>query len=45
MIWSAYLGLPMSLDAAGAALYLGVKKNSAGKKLVKQFCTPPRLAC
>lgn len=40
MIWSAYLGLPMSLDAVGAALDLNVKKNSAGKKLIRQFCTP-----
>ena len=40
MIWSAYLGLPMSLDAVGAALDLDVKKDSAGKKLIKQFCTP-----
>lgn len=40
MIWSAYLGLPMSLDAVGAALDLDVKKNSAGKRLIKQFCTP-----
>lgn len=40
MIWSAYLGLPMSLDAVGAALDLDVKKNSAGKKLVERFCTP-----
>ena len=40
MIWSAYLGLPMSLDAVGAALDLDVKKDNAGKKLIKQFCTP-----
>ena len=40
MIWSAYLGLPMSLDAVGAALDLDVQKDSAGRKLIKQFCTP-----
>ncbi|MGK2309287.1 DNA polymerase [Cutibacterium sp. V970] len=40
MVWSAYLGLPMSLDAVGAALDLDVQKDSAGKKLIKQFCTP-----
>lgn len=40
MIWSAYLGLPMSLDAAATALDLDVQKDSAGKKLIKQFCTP-----
>ncbi|BFL99333.1 hypothetical protein [Cutibacterium avidum] len=31
MIWSAYLGLPMSLDAAATALDLDVQKDSAGK--------------
>lgn len=35
MIWSAYLGLPMSLDAVGAALDLDVQKDRAGKKLIK----------
>lgn len=40
MIWSAYLGLPMSLDAVGTALDLDVQKDSAGKRLIKQFCTP-----
>lgn len=40
MIWSAYFGLPMSLDAVGTALDLDVKKDSAGKRLIKQFCTP-----
>ncbi len=40
MVWSAYLGLPMSLDAVGAALNLDVQKDTAGKQLIKQFCTP-----
>ena len=40
MVWSAYLGLPMSLDAVGAALDLDVQKDTAGKRLIKQFCTP-----
>jgi DNA-directed DNA polymerase len=40
MVWSAYLGLPMSLDAVGAALDLDVKKDTSGKRLIKQFCTP-----
>ena len=40
MIWAAYLGLPMSLDQAGQALNLDVQKDSAGKRLIKQFCTP-----
>ena len=38
MVWSAYLGLPMSWDAVGAAL--DVQKDTAGKRLIKQFCTP-----
>lgn len=40
MIWSAYVGLPMSLEQAAQVLDLDVKKNSAGKRLIKQFCTP-----
>ncbi|MDT3768187.1 DNA polymerase [Gleimia hominis] len=40
MIWSAYLGLPMSLDQVAKTLNLDVQKDSAGKKLIKQFCTP-----
>lgn len=40
MVWAAYLGLPMSLDAVGTALDLEVQKNTAGKRLIKQFCTP-----
>ena len=40
MIWSAYLGLPMSLEQAATVLDLDVKKDSAGKRLIKQFCTP-----
>ena len=40
MVWLAYLGLPMSLNAVGAALDLDVQKDTAGKRLIKQFCTP-----
>lgn len=40
MIWSAYLGLPMSLDQVATVLDLPVQKDSAGKKLIRQFCTP-----
>ena len=40
MVWSAYLGLPMSLNAVGAALDLDVQKDTAGTRLIKQFCTP-----
>lgn len=40
MIWSAYLGLPMSLEAVATVLKLDVQKDGAGRKLIKQFCTP-----
>lgn len=40
MVWSAYLGLPMSLEQVAAVLDLPVRKDSAGKKLIRQFCTP-----
>lgn len=40
MIWAAYLGMPMSLDQVAKVLNLPVKKDAAGKKLIKQFCTP-----
>ena len=40
MVWSAYLGLPMNLDAVATVLKLDMQKDSAGKKLIKQFCTP-----
>lgn len=40
MVWSAYLGLPMSLDQVATVLHLPVRKDSAGKKLIRQFYTP-----
>lgn len=40
MVWAAYLGLPMSLDAVAQVLSLPVQKDSAGKKLIRQFCLP-----
>lgn len=42
MIWSAYLGLPTSLNAVAAVLKLDVQRDSAGKKLIKPFCTPAK---
>nr|WP_240628834.1 hypothetical protein [Trueperella pyogenes] len=42
MVWSAYLGLPMSLEQVATALDLPVRKDSAGKKLIRQFCTPAK---
>ncbi len=40
MVWSAYLGLPLSLKDAGAALGLDKQKLTEGKDLIKYFCAP-----
>jgi DNA polymerase len=40
MILAAYNGLPMSLDAAGAALQLQDQKMKEGKLLINYFCKP-----
>jgi len=40
MIWSAYLGLPLSLMGVGAVLGLQRQKLSEGKDLIRFFCTP-----
>lgn len=40
MIWSAYMGLPLSLEGVGAVLGLEKQKLTAGKDLIKYFCTP-----
>ncbi len=40
MVWSAYLGLPLSLKDAGMALGLDKQKLSEGKDLIKYFCVP-----
>ncbi|WP_455223635.1 DNA polymerase [Granulicatella sp.] len=40
MIWSAYLGLPLSLEGVGKILGLGKQKLSDGKDLIKYFCIP-----
>lgn len=40
MIWSAYLGLPLSLAGAGAVLGLEDQKLAEGKDLLKYFCIP-----
>lgn len=42
MVWSAYLGLPMSLEQVATVLNLDVRKDAAGRKLVTQFCTPAK---
>ncbi len=40
MIWAATLGLPMSLDHAGAVLGVEQPKMVEGKRLIKKFCVP-----
>lgn len=40
MVWAAYLGLPMSLDAVAQVLSLPVQKDGGGRKLIRQFCVP-----
>ena len=40
MIWSAYLGLPLSLEGVGKILGLDKQKLSEGKDLIKYFCIP-----
>ena len=40
MTIAAMNGLPMSLDAAGAALQLQQQKLAIGKALIRYFCTP-----
>ena len=40
MIWSAYMGLPLSLEGVGAVLGLGKQKLTEGKELIKYYCQP-----
>lgn len=40
MIWSAYMGLPLSLEGAGAVLGLERQKLTEGKGLIRYFCLP-----
>lgn len=40
MIWSAYMGLPLSLEGVGTVLGLGKQKLTEGKELIKYFCQP-----
>lgn len=40
MVWSAYMGLPLSLASAGAVLGLEEQKLKMGKELIRYFCTP-----
>ena len=40
MIWSAYMGLPLSLQGCGTVLNLDKQKLTEGKDLIKYFCVP-----
>ena len=40
MVWSATLGLPLSLENVGAVLGLEKQKLSEGKDLIRYFCIP-----
>lgn len=40
MIWSAYLGLPLSLAGVGAVLKLEKQKLETGRDLIRYFCKP-----
>lgn len=40
MTWTAYLGLPLSLEGAGAVLGLEQQKLKEGKDLIRYFCIP-----
>jgi DNA polymerase len=40
MVWSAYLGLPLTLDGVGSVLELENQKFIEGKELIRYFCMP-----
>ena len=40
MIWSAFMGLPLSLAGVGAVLGLEEQKLKGGKDLIRYFCVP-----
>lgn len=40
MVWSAYMGLPLSLEGSGAVLGLEKQKLTEGKDLIRYFCVP-----
>ena len=41
MVWSAYMGLPLSLAGVGRVLGLEEQKMTEGKALIRYFSTPP----
>lgn len=40
MVWSAYMGLPLSLEGVGAVLGLEKQKLTEGRDLIRYFCVP-----
>ena len=40
MVWSAYMGLPLSLEGVGAVLNLDNQKMKEGRELIRYFCIP-----
>lgn len=40
MVWSAYLGLPLSLEGVGAVLNLDYQKMKEERELIRYFCVP-----
>lgn len=40
MVWSAYMGLPLSLEGVGAVLKLDNQKLKEGRELIRYFCVP-----
>ena len=40
MVWAAAMGLPLSLEGAGAVLGLEKQKLTEGRDLIKYFCRP-----
>ena len=40
MVWAATMGLPLSLEGAGAVLGLEKQKLTEGKELIRYFCQP-----
>ena len=40
MVWSAYMGLPLSLEGDGSVLGLDKQKLTSGKDLIRYFCLP-----
>lgn len=40
MVWSAYIGLPLSLQGSGTVLGIEKQKLTKGKELIRYFCKP-----